>query len=140
MPTIDELRAQLREAEAAAAKLGQAEYEAIRKAATFEWRVTPQPYGFRVECRYDEASRERVVAWKATFPKHGTINSREPDQWHGMNYILGYTKDGQPFLSGGGGSIILALDRNSFGPAPITREQAEQLEAGIVPEELKKPW
>lgn len=140
MPSIEELRAQLRAAESAARELGQKEYEAVRKAATFEWSVEPQPFGFRVNCRYDEKSRAAVAAWKAEFPNHGTINFRDPAIWHGMSYILGYTRDGQPFLHGGGGSVILALGRDAFGPALITKEQAEQFEAGIVPEELKKPW
>lgn len=142
MPTIEELRAQLREAEAAANKLGQVEYEAVRKAATYEWLVEVLPFGFRVSCRYDEKSRAAVAAWKAAFPKHGTINFRDPEQWHGMQYILGYTKSGEPFLHGSGGSVILNLDRKfgSFDPVKITQSQAAQFEAGIVPEELKKPW
>lgn len=139
MPTIDELRAQLREMELAESKHGQAEYEAVRKAATFEWRVTQVPFGFRVECRYDEESRERVAAWKEQFPKHGTINFRDPVQWHGMTYILGYTRDGTPFIHGGGGSVILNTAR-TFDPTPITAEQAAAFESGHVPEELRKPW
>ena len=141
MATIEELRAQLREAEEVERSLGQAEYEAVKKAASFEWRVTSEAFGFRVDCRYDEASRKRVAEWKAAFPKHGTINFREPDKWHGMTYVLGYTKAGQPFLHGSGGSVILDLGRQFGGdPVAITPEQAAQFEAGVVPEELRKPW
>lgn len=139
MPTVEELRKQLREAEEAERRIGQDEYAAIKKSATFEWRVTPKPFGFHVACRYDEASTARVAAWKQAFPKAATYNFREPDEWQGMTYILGYTRDGEPFLYGGGGSVILDL-KSTFDPTPITRAQAAQFEEGIVPEELKKPW
>lgn len=139
MATVEELRALLREAEQAERKLGQEEYERIRREATFDWRLTAKPFGFRVECRYDAESQARVDAWREAFPKHGTI--RDPAAWHGMDYVLGYTKDGEPFLFGGGGSIVLKLSNaSSFNPARITREQAEAFESGIIPDELKKPW
>ena len=139
MANIEELRAQLAQAEKEARELGQREYEAVRKAATFEWRMLPTPHGFHVECRYDEVSRERVAAWKAAFPNHGTINFREPDKWHGMTYVFAYTKDGHGLLVGGGGSVILRTP--SFGdPIPLTAEETTSFEAGIVPDSLKKPW
>ena len=44
-------------------------------------------------------------------------------------------------LTGSGGSVILNLGRQFGGdPVAITPEQAAQFEAGVVPEELRKPW
>lgn len=139
MANIEELRAQLAQAEKEARELGQREYEAVRKAATFEWRMLPSSHGFRVECRYDKVSRERVVAWNAAFPNHKTLNFREPDEWHGMSYVFAYTKDGRGLLIGGGGSVILRS--SPFGaPLVLTDEETTSFEAGIVPDSLKKPW
>ena len=140
MPTIEELRAQIREMEEAVRNEGRAEYEALRKAATFEWRLTWEQFRFRVECRYDESSRAAMVAWRNSFPKAQVSNWHDPVSWHGMWYTFGYTKDGTPFVESHGGSVILNFDRRAFGPVAITREHAAQLESGIIPPELMKPW
>lgn len=140
MPTIEELRAQLREMEEAVRNEGRAEYEALRKAATFEWRLTWEQFRFHVECRYDEPSRAAMVAWRNRFPKAQVSNWRDPGAWHGMWYTFGYAKDGTPFVESHGGSVILNLDRRAFGPVAIAREHATQLESGIIPSELMKPW
>ena len=140
MPTIEELRAQLREMEAAVRNEGKAEYEAIRKAATFEWRLTREQFRFCVECRYDEATRAAMVAWRNRFPNAQVSVGRDPESWHGMWYTFGYAKDGTPFVESHGGSIILNFDRRAFGPVAITREHAAQFESGIIPPELMKPW
>lgn len=140
MNELEALRARVRELEEQERNAGKAEYEALRKAATFEWRLEKQPFGFHVSCRYDEKSREAIASWRAAFPQASVINFRKPEEWHGMAYILGYTKEGQAFLQGGGGSVILARDRSSFGPILISAEDAAQFEAGIIPEHLKKPW
>lgn len=139
MPTIEELRAQISEMEEAARKEGQSEYEAIRKAATFEWKFEREQFRFHVLCRYDAPTRAAMKAWRERFPKV-SINPRDPDDWHGMWYTFGYTKDGTPFVESHGGSVILDLDRRSFGPVAITPEQAAQFESGIIPPELMKPW
>ena len=138
--TIEELRAELRAMEEAERKHGQAEYEAIRNAATFDWRLTLEPFGFCVECRYDVKTREAMTAWREAFPKAQVVNLRDPEQWHGMSYILGYTRDGEPFLHSSGGGALILKRETSFGPFCITAEQAAQFEAGEIPEELKKPW
>lgn len=141
MATLEELRAQVAAMEEASRKVGQEEYKIMRDAAAFEWRVKRTKYKVLVECRYDAESRQRYADWRKAFPNTSVVNPREPDKWHGMEYVFGYTKDGEPFLAGRGGSIILDLkDRFFSNPVAITPEQAAQFEQEIVPEELKKPW
>lgn len=141
MLTIEELRAQLRAMEEAARNEGRAEYEALCASATFEWKLELEPFGFHVTCRYDEQSRAAFKAWRAAYPAAQVTIKRDPDEWHGMRYTLGYTRDGTPFIESHGGSVILDFGRrSSFGPHKIDRHIAEQIEAGIIPDSIMKPW
>jgi hypothetical protein len=133
--TTSELRAMLRAQEQAERELGVAEFKAIPR--TFEWKLETIEHGFRVSCRYDETTRAAIVAWREKFPTSGQPLPNL--EWHGMTYTMLYTLEGEPRLIGGGGSVILNL-KDSFNPAKITRAQAESFRAGVIPEELKKPW
>lgn len=141
MPTIDELRKQLADAEREQRMLGQKEYDAVKKAASFDWRVKLTATSLRVECRYDTESRQRVMDWKARFAAHGTLNFRDPEKWHGMEYVLARTLDDQPFImSIGGGAVVLNTATDWHKPHFLTEDQLATFLAGGVPVELQKPW
>lgn len=138
MATVSELRAQIAALEEAEKTAAREAYRIVKESATLEWAFERKPFGFRISCRYDEPSRLRVAEYKRQFPNAVTINFREPDVWQGMEYLLLYTKAGEPVLYSRGGYVILTV--GGFKPDTITREQAEMFERGEIPEELKKPW
>lgn len=119
-------------------KIAREEHKAIER--EFDWRVIwTSPRVMSVECRLNDATLERLNAWKEKWPNVLFFSGmNEPGKWHGMRfYLIGVT-----IISTGGGSVILNLkdswhDRE---PQDLTQEQADAFRAGIVPVELQKPW
>lgn len=111
---------------------------------SFEWSLKLSEFGFRIECRFDETTREEFKKWRNKFkdqtaPRHSSrIDALE--RWSGMDYRLLYTRDGDPLIIGMGGSVILAQMIGCLDPMRITHAQAEQFHNGVIPEELKNPW
>lgn len=139
-PTIAELKAAIKEAEAA--QEAEARYAAEHITTTHDWRVDwKSDHVFYCGRSYDAATRHAIADWRAKYPTApAPFAWSEPDRWNGMTYLL----IGNWLACTGGGTLVLNLRRaDAFDhePTEITDSERDALRAGIVPDSLKaKSW
>jgi acyl-CoA-binding protein len=104
----------------------------------YEWRVTwNDAHGLTIDCRQTDATVAAYEAWKAAYPLSSVALPRDLGKWHGMRHVL----VGNVLISAWGGSVILNIARDYEKDwHELTEEQAVALRAGIVPEDIRKPW
>lgn len=137
---IEDLAARLADAQAAydkaldeRAATGNAAAKAF--VMEYDWEVTfPHPAQFKVARKLSADCNARLAAFKAAYPY-----TSQPRPFVGsMTYSVLKGTDGCDYVQSGGGSVIVDLTSNSFGPSPIAPADLAAFLAGRVPEHLKR--